>query len=218
MHQKPCTCHACGEKPPRPCPPPRPDPCCRPSRPEGVLLQKIVCCERRTIPCLCTCLTLSGLECARPPLSLLSVRESGAQPSWTPPGEPDCAGRISLKVCIPVCAQVADSCGQRFTATAMVEAETCLRLPPSCAGFYSLFIVPCVRLICAEGCSDGPTFQVRLQIALDLYAVRPEPCMLRGPEPACPDLPLYPPHIRQDPPCWPQCPAGPGPCGWPGRG
>ena len=74
------------------------------------------------------------------------------------------------------------------------------------------------EVICAEGCSDGPTFQVRLQIALDIYAVRPEPCMLRRPEPACPDLPLYPPPIRQDPPCWPQCPAGPGPCGWPGRG
>ena len=58
----------------------------------------------------------------------------------------------------------------------------------------------------------------RLQVVLDAYAVRPEPCMLRRPEPACPDLPLYPPPITPGPPCWPQCPAGPDPCGWPARG
>ena len=99
-----------------------------------------------------------------------------------------------------------------------VDAEVCLRLPPACPGYYSLFILPCVRLLCADGCADGPVFQARLQVVMDVYAIRPEPCMLRRQEPACPDLPLYPPPIRPGPPCWPQCPAAPDPCGWPARG
>lgn len=229
MHHPPCTCHACGEKPSRPCPAPCPPPpgtdcCCRPPRPckpgkpEGVLLQKIVSCERSSISCLCVDLALSGLDCARPPLTLMSVHESGAQPSWTPLSEPDCAGRVMVRVTVPVCAQVSDACGQRFSAFGQIDAEICLRLPSACAGYYSLFILPCVRLLCADGCADGPVFQTRLQVVLDVYAIRPEPCMLRRPEPACPDLPLYPPPIRPGPSCWPQCPAIPDPCGWPARG
>ena len=38
MHHPPCTCHACGEKPSRPCPPPCPPPApdcgCRPETPD----------------------------------------------------------------------------------------------------------------------------------------------------------------------------------------
>ena len=229
MHHPPCTCHACGEKPSRPCPPPCPPPApdcgcrpprpckpCKPGKPEGVLLQKILSCDRLSISCLCVDLALSGLDCARPPLTLMSVHESGAQPSWTPLGEPDCAGRVMVRVTLPVCAQVSDACGQRFSATGQVDAEVCLRLPGG--GYTSLFLLPCVRLLCADGCADGPVFHTRLQVVLDAYAVRPEPCMLRRPEPACPDLPLYPPPIKPGPPCWPQCPAGPDPCGWPARG
>lgn len=231
MHHPPCTCHACGEKPSRPCPPPCPPPApdcgcrpprpckpCKPGKPEGVLLQKILSCDRLSISCLCVDLALSGLDCARPPLTLMSVHESGAQPSWTPLGEPDCAGRVMVRVTVPVCAQVSDACGQRFAATGQVDAEVCLRLPGACHGYYSLFLLPCVRLLCADGCAEGPVFHARLQVVLDAYAVRPEPCMLRRPEPACPDLPLYPPPITPGPPCWPRCPAGPDPCGWPARG
>ena len=269
MHHPPCTCHACGEKPSRPCPPPCPPPApdcgcrpsppcpppcpppapdcgcrphrpcpppcpppapdcgcrpsrpckpCKPGKPEGVLLQKILSCDRLSISCLCVDLALSGLDCARPPLTLMSVHESGAQPSWTPLGEPDCAGRVMVRVTVPVCAQVSDACGQRFAATGQADAEVCLRLPGACHGYYSLFLLPCVRLLCADGCAEGPVFHARLQVVLDAYAVRPEPCMLRRREPACPDLPLYPPPITPGPPCWPQCPAGPDPCGWPARG
>lgn len=230
MHHPPCTCRACGEKPcpppcSPPCPPPAPDGICRPQRPckprkpgrpEGVLLQKIIGCDRCTISCLCADLALSGLDCARPPLTLLSVHESGAQPSWTPLGEPDCAGRVMVRVTLPVCAQVSDACGQRFAAAGQVDAEVCLRLPRG--GYASLFILPCVRLLCADGCAEGPVFHARLSVVMDVYAVRPEPCMLRPPEPACPDLPLYPPPVTPGPPCWPQCPKAPDPCGWPARG
>ena len=225
MHHPPCTCHACGEKPSRPCPPPcsppapdcgcrpsppcpppcpppapdcgcrphrpcpppcpppapdcgcrphrpcpppcpppapdcgcrPPRPCkpCKPGKPEGVLLQKILSCDRLSISCLCVDLALSGLDCARPPLTLMSVHESGAQPSWTPLGEPDCAGRVMVRVTVPVCAQVSDACGQRFAATGQVDAEVCLRLPGACHGYYSLFLLPCVRLLCADGCAEG---------------------------------------------------------------
>ena len=151
-----------------------------------MLLQKILSCDRLSISCLCVDLALSGLDCARPPLTLMSVHESGAQPSWTPLGEPDCAGRVMVRVTVPVCAQVSDACGQRFAATGQVDAEVCLRLPGACHGYYSLFLLPCVRLLCADGCAEGPVFHARLQVVLDAYAVRPEPCMLRRPEPACP--------------------------------
>lgn len=42
-------------------------------KPEGVLLQKILSCDRLSISCLCVDLALSGLDCARPPLTLMSV-------------------------------------------------------------------------------------------------------------------------------------------------
>lgn len=228
MHTTQCGCPACSQKPPeprppRPCPemckPPRPPVCdCRPPKAEGVLLQKIICCEKRDIPRLCTQLTLTGL-CAQPPLSLGWVQQSGAQPWWTPLDGCSCAsGRLPVCVSIPVCAQVCDCAGQAHHASGIVDVETYLCMPGCDLWQHSLYIVPHVRLCCAECCQEGCTFQVQLQILLEMYLLRPEPCMMRRPGPSCPDLPLYPPPIRPDRPCWPQCPAGPGPCGWPARG
>ena len=210
------------------CPPPKPDCCvmpvCPPPKPpkpmktEGVLLQKIIACERRTIPCLCTELTLEGL-CAQPPLTLTRVQQSGAQPWWSPLHSPHNQGQLPICVSIPVCAQVCDCCGQTHHASATVSVETFLRAVCSFEELArnTLLIVPCVRLICAEPCSDGCVFKVQLRIDLEIYLLRPEPFKIRCPESSCPDLPLYPPPIRQDRPCWPQCPTAQGPYGWPAR-
>lgn len=75
MHTTQCGCPACSQKPPEPrpprpwpemCKPPRPPVCdCRPPKAEGVLLQKIICCEKRDIPRLCTQLTLTGFARSR---------------------------------------------------------------------------------------------------------------------------------------------------------
>ncbi len=207
------------------CPPPKPGCCARPSCPppkpmrtEGVLLQKIIACERRSVPCLCTELTLEEL-CAQPPLTLVKVQQSGAQPWWSPLNSAHNQGQLSICVSIPVCAQVCDCRGQLHHASATVNVETYLRAVCSCNELArnTLLIVPCVRLVCADPCPEGCTFKVQLCIELEIYLLRPEPFKIHCSEPACPDLPLYPPPVRPDRPCWPQCPAGPAPYGWPAR-
>ncbi|MDD3412052.1 MAG: hypothetical protein PHY12_14705 [Eubacteriales bacterium] len=211
MQHPPCGCHECGKR--------RPPDKRRPPQ-QGVLLNKIVCCDRRLIPSLCTELCLCDLpRCAKPPFTLLMVQQSGAQPWWTPLETH--GNRFSLRVCIPVCCQVKDACGQLHHATSVVEVDA--NLTPNCpvseCWRHSIVIVPCVRLCSPPVCSDDSCFHVKLEISLEIYMTRPEPCAMRAPAPPCPELPLYPPPCKPStPPCWQQCPASPGPCEWPKQG
>lgn len=202
---------------PQKCTPPRME---KRERAEGVLLQKIVASERINIPRHCTQLKIEGLPCcAQPPFKLVMVQQSGAQPWWTPLENQNSKGRLCFKVCIPVCCQVCDSCGKLYDATAVVEVEASLR--PSCAMSdcwrHSIFISPCVRLCAAECFSEDCVFEVELQISLDIFMVRPEPCMMHKPERDCPDIPLYPQPCAT-PPCWQQCQGDRDRCGWPKQG
>ena len=195
-------------KPVKPCPPPHhsgvvcPLPPMKPSKPkcESVLLQKIVCCEKRHIPQLCARLELQGL-CSCPPYRLLSVQPSGAQPWWTPLESHGPDSRNHIRVSIPVCCQVCDGEGCTHTVTSVVEAEVSYRpCCPQADGRSSLFIVPCVRLTGGDVCSEDPVFCVQLEVSLEMYLLRPEPCAMHRPEPACPELPLYPipPHWQRN--------------------
>ena len=218
----PCDC-----KPRRECH----DPCdCRPHRPpsckpkppcpdkqQGVLLNRIVCCDRRFIPSLCADLKLEGLPCcAKPPFRLTMVQQSGAQPWWAPLESK--GSRLRLRVTIPVCCQVQDACGEYYSATSTVEVEATLapQCPSSDCWRNSIIVVPCVRLCPPPVCSEDCCFQARLEVSLELYMTHPEPCMMRKPAPPCPDLPLYPPPIT--PPRWRQCQEVPVPYGWPTQG
>lgn len=174
--------------------------CCPPRRtpaPTGcdsVLLQKILACERRTIPCLHTELEITGLPAwACPPLRIVQVQQSGAQPWWTPLDSCDHCGQVAVRVTIPVCVQLCDQSGRRCTAYSLVEVETLLPrslcTADSCR--HSLTILPCVQLICAE-CG----YQVQLHVSLECYLLCFAPCQLRSQEQICPQLPLYPPPIR----------------------
>ncbi len=188
---------------------------CRPQKPhsESVLLQKIICCERRNIPQLCTRLALDGLPaCARPPYRLMAVQQSGAQPWWTPLDHQGPDVRQHIRICIPVCCQVCDCEGKMYHATAVVEAEVSYRMPTE-NWRCSLFIVPSVRLCGGDVCAEEACFCVKLEICLELYLLRPEPCAMHRPEPPCPELPLYP-----IPPDWQRYPAGQHPYGWPAQG
>ena len=188
---------------------------------ESVLLQKIVACERRSIPCLCCKLSLEGLPpCATPPYHLVGVRQSGAQPWWTPLCSQGPNARLPICVSIPVSCQVRDQCGGLHQAASVVEVEVSLRppCPPSEHWRHSIFIVPCLRLLEGESCCEEACCQARLEISLELYLLRPEPCMVRKPEPPCPELPLYPPPVQPTPSCCPQCLAVPAPYGWPTQG
>lgn len=190
---------AAWPRPVKPCPPAHqsgvacPKPPMKPAKPkcESVLLQKIICCEKRHIPQLCTRIQLTECSgCA--PYRLLSVQPSGAQPWWTPVENHAPDARRQIRVSIPVCCQVCDGEGRTFCASTVVEAEVSYRSGCGDSGRVSLFIVPCVRLTGGDVCSEDGCFCVQLEVNLELYLLKPEPCAMHRPEPACPELPLYP--------------------------
>ncbi len=242
MQHQPCGCQACGQNrpgqaPSNPCHPHRPpqndcgaSPCPRPPRPpkppknclgQSVLLNKIICSERKCFPNLCTELTLADLPCcAKAPFMLLMVQQSGANPWWAPLENDGPRNRLCLRVCIPVCCQIRDACGRHFSAMGTVELDTCFSpgCSPSDCWRHTLTLVPCVRLCNPPVCAQDCVFPVRLEVVLEMYLTRPEPCLMRSSEPSCPELPLYPQPCRPDPPCWPRCPEAPDPCGWPRQG
>ncbi len=237
MQHTPCGCQACGcnkppegcvhpspPRPPRPPAPPWPPRPPRPPKPpatQGVLLDKIVACERKRIPCHEMTLQLEGLPCCvQPPITLVMVQQSGAPAWWTPLENKGPYAQLCLRIMIPVCCQVKDACGCHYAATSVVEVDTCLSpsCPPSDWWRYKIVIVPCVRLCCGPVVSQDACFQAQLEVAMEVYLTRPEPCMMRAAEPPCPDLPLYPQPCKPTPPCWQQCPEAPDPCGWPRQG
>lgn len=183
----------CGKLPMKP----------RKPRCENILLQKIVCCEKRTIPNLCTQITLEGLPpCTCSPYRLEWMQQSGAQPWWTPVETQGPDMRNHILVSIPVCCVVIDGEGNRHHASAVVQAEVSYK-----AGGYgkenwrnSLFIVPCIRMLGGDVCSDNLTFCIRVEIHMEIYLLRPEPCAVQPPEPVCEEMPLYP-----IPACWHPC-------------
>lgn len=186
-----------------PCPPPHysgvicaPQPV-RPQKPrcDSVLLQKILGCERRSIPQLCTRLTLELPECACPPFRLTEVHQSGAQPWWTPVESHGPDARRSICVSIPVCCTVCDGEGRTYHANAVAEAQVSY-CPPGDSWRSSVLIIPWVRMCGGEVCADEPCFCAQLEMHLEIYLLRPEPCAMHRPEPPCPDKPLYP-----EPPC-----------------
>lgn len=174
---------------------------CGETKKENVLLQKIVACERRHIPCAYHSLELEDVpSCAKPPFKLLDVRQNGAQPWWR---AMDCPGdykRIQIKIFIPVCAELQDSCGKTFFSSGVVETEASVKAGGNVCDSWKqqFFIIPCVALLQGEYCSETPVFCVKLEIKLEIYLLRPEACALKKSEPPCPDLPVYP-HFHHEP-------------------
>lgn len=204
MSRSQCTCRSCGHRAPAP------------AKGDGFLLQKIVATEKRCFPRLCTKLALALPDGLQPPYTLCDVTQSGASPWGMPSAERCDDNRVAIG--IPVTATVRDRCGRTCRACGVVEVETALGCPCPTAECWrsGLQAVASVRLCCAEPCSMDCVFGVELQVTLEIYLTRPEVCMPA--RPACPEMPLYPPPIRQDRPHWQQCPKDPDPCGWPARG
>ncbi len=232
MYHPPCDCHKCEQARESRCdrhftpPKPRPQsPCsakggaCRNAEHESVLLQKIIGCERRNYPCISVCLKIDELpECAKPPYKLVMVKPSGAQPWWVPL-ESHLDGRLRIRVYIPISCQVRDACGSLHHAVSVAEAEASLRQPIAASDCQAnaLYIVPSVRLCCSDSLSECPIFEANLEICMNIYAIRPEPCYMRKAAPPCPELPLYPQPVKPQP-SWPQCQAVPVPYGWQAQG
>lgn len=204
MQHPPCGCRRCDHRPPDrypPMRPSRPQPCQKPPG-DRILVQKIVTSDRRDLPCLCTDLVLDSLPpCARPPFCLLSIQPGSTPPGWQPGEEQPGCGRFSAAITLPVCVRLQDADGVCWNASGTVQLETWLPRRWLNDSRERLMIQPSLCLLSAEpGCEEG-VFHVQLRVTLELYVLRLEPCLMRRPQPACPDLPLYPPP--------------PEPCGWP---
>lgn len=194
------------------CPPPCPPPCppkdrhncpprdrCRPEPSFQVLLPRIICSGREWQRRLHTELVVNGIpECAEPPFQLLWVQQSSASPWWEPAHDGMGRNQMMYHVFIPVCCCVRDACGIEYNCPAVVEMDACLHLncPSSECWRHTLIIIPCVRLACGPVCSHNHCFDVELEVILELYMTRWEPCGNKPKRPVCPDLPLYPQPCR----------------------
>ena len=109
---------------------------------------------------------------------LVSVSASGEAPQWQPlPQQPP--GQLCLHVCIPLTCQVRDCAGCTHTASAAIEVDAVMRLQaPQCECWRAtLMLLPCVRLVCPPPCAEGPCFCVQLEVLLEAYLTRWEPCV-----------------------------------------
>ena len=179
--------HPPRPRPPQPCHPCPPQPChpCapQPAPPQNILIQKIIACERRSIPCLCTELHFPACE----PTCLNSVCAAGT-PCWR------MTDGCTLCITLPLTAQLCDACGRCCTQPASIEVETDLPRSFACAmddPRVSLLILPCVRLLRAE-CAGSGCFRAQLSVSLEIYLLRYETGHCGSLKPPCPQLPLYP--------------------------
>ena len=188
--QRPCCCHGLPQRPCACCECPRPQP--RPCG-QGFLLPKIIACGREWLRRQCFRLEVEGFPaCPQGPLTLTSVFPCG-EPTWTPvPWEHP--GQLRLRVRIPLLCQARDRCGCEWCGRACIETDICLNHAcprPECWR-SSILVLPCVRLVC-PACAEGCCFEAQLEVLLEAYLLRWEPCAAPQPcRPACPELPLYP--------------------------
>lgn len=163
--------------PPKPCPPPRP------ATPQGYLMQKIVACENRSLPCLCTEWCFDACTSG----SIQSVVPCGA-PAWT-------VENGSLHITLPVSVRLCDACGHCCAYPASIAVETDLSrrfLDELDHPRSTLLILPCVRLLHAE-CNCGGCYRAKLAVSLEICLLRYETVYCGAPQPVCPlPLPLYP--------------------------
>ena len=158
---------------------------------QGILLPKIIASGREWQRRCCVELRVEDLpRCAKPPFALCSVSPCG-EVSWEPlPG----SRPLRFRVKVPLICQVRDACGCLHSGLAAISAEVCLT--PCCplpeCWRANLTVLPCVRLVCAE-CSQDCCFTAQLEVLVEAYLLRWEPCPTDVPcKPRCPELPLYP--------------------------
>jgi len=167
--------------------PPKPQEC------EGILLPRIVACERRSIADLHTVLEVSALpNCTCPPWALSAVQAGAGQTRWRMIRQ-DVCGRMTAEITIPLFVTVCDRHGCPQIGTSELKIETAL---PCSFCQDCILILPCVQLRRGECRSNDSCFDAVLSVSLVIYQLRPEPCRTPCPTPACPQLPLYPPPIR----------------------
>ena len=162
--------------------------------PGGFLLPRIVAAGREWQRRCSLTLHVEGLPVgAEPPLTLLEVTSCG-QPTWETLECSDPRATV-LRVRVPLTCQVRDRCNRLYTGQTAITVDVRLRHsgPRSECWRSNLLVLPCVRLICVPCSTEKPTFDVLLEVLVEAYMTRWEPCLSgTAPKPTCPDLPLFP--------------------------
>lgn len=189
-------CSSCPPCPPRECH--CHDCCCAPQscaqRPShAFLLPRVLAAGRQWQRRCSLCLELCGLpDCIEGPLTLICVSACG-ESTWeaVPVDSPHV---LCLRVTIPLHCQVRDRCGAIHAARASITTEVTLRLscPAAECWRHQMLLLPCVRLACPPCPSECSRFDVQLELLVEAYLIRWEPCSTGVSQPACPQLPLYP--------------------------
>ena len=158
---------------------------------EGFLLPRIAGAGRSWQRQCGLCLKVTGLPCdLTPPLTLCSV-QAGSAEKWC--FQPENGGRC-LTVRLPLTCQVQDGCGKMHVGYADITVDVPMRLQVPCSEAWRcpVMIQPCVHLLCPPACAEQPCFDAQLEVLVEAYLIRWEPCMTGGYRPRCPELPLYP--------------------------
>lgn len=192
-----CLSRDCGPRCAPPVVPCRPSPCCYPSKPfpsNGFLLPRIVAAGREWQRRCQLTLAVDGLPLgAEAPLTLLEVTACG-QPSWETL-ECDDPRALALRVRVPLACQVRDRNNRCYTGRSAITVDVRMRMscPRSECWRGNVMVLPCVRLICVPCPEETPSFDVLLEVLVEAYMTRWEPCLSGEPQkPCCPDLPLFP--------------------------
>lgn len=160
----------------------------------GFLLPRIIACNREWQRGRQVALQVEALPaCPGSCLTLTDVRAAG-EPLWTQRPDP-CRRALNLHVTIPLLCLVRDEQGCLQEGRAQVAVDTSLPLTTPQAECWrdQLMLLPCVRLMVPGVTGQGGCFDAPLEIRLESYLVRWEPCLPQGEQSACPPpLPLYP--------------------------
>jgi len=128
-------------------------------------------------------------ECAKAPFALASVTASG--PSDWEFMSVD-RWRAVLRVTIPLTVQVRDCAGCLYTGHSSITVDVPVRItiPQRYPGRTHVTVLPSIRLLCVDGCSEDGCFTVSLAVLVDVYVTRWEFSSDGVTVPCRPDLPL----------------------------
>lgn len=206
----PCGCSRCGEQHnggpavPNGCRNHFDERCQHPCRPHchGYLLPSILAHGRqhlcRKVAELCVC---ADAQPCSVPYKLLSVTTDGEQPSWEIIHQP-IPHRIQLRVTLPLQCTICDHTGRTMIGRSSIQTDVCL-FADTCVPAISssnLMIVPRIRLLCPVCSSRDLCFHTELELQVDAYLIRWQPCRPYGMDPelcsSMKEIPLYPELYR----------------------
>lgn len=128
-------------------------------------------------------------EEAQAPFQLLSVTASGPS-NWEFLSVE--RYRAILRVTIPLTVRIRDCSGCIYTGHSSVTVDVPVRItiPQADLCRARVEVMPSVRLLCVDGCSDDGCFTVALAVLVDIYVARWELSSDGVTVPCRPDLPL----------------------------